>query len=64
MSLAEIEVKLQNFYPNNYSILAKVWYSGAPPCCSAAKIFYYVVAHKVGPTLVATWQDPIASYST
>jgi len=24
----------------------------------------YLVANKAGPNLVATWQDPIASYST
>jgi len=46
------------------SVLAKVWYRGAPPRCSAAKIVNYVVANKVGPTLVAMWQDPTASYST
>jgi len=46
------------------SFLAKVWYRGGPPCCSVAKIINYVVANKAEPTLVATWQDPIASYST
>ena len=50
--------------PNIVSVLAKAWYCGAPPCCSAAKIINYVVANKVGPTFVATWQDPTASYST
>jgi len=49
--------------PNIVSVLAKAWYHGAPPR-SAAKIVNYVVANKAGPTLVATWQDPTASYST
>ena len=35
------------------SVLAKAWYRGAPPHCSASKIINYVVANKAGPTLVA-----------
>jgi len=46
------------------SVLAKPWYRGGPPRCSVAKIINYVVANKAGPTLVATWQDPTASYSS
>jgi len=47
------------------SVLAKAWYRGAPPHCSAAKIINYLVANKAGPTLMATWQDPTAAtYST
>ena len=47
-----------------FSVLTKAWYHGSLPHCSVAKIINYVIANKAGPTLVAMWQNPTASYST